>query len=111
MPPVGHEYMTHYFHHPDHLDPRQASTLSKLPRRSRNDLRGSPDESADGWGLGVRVRRERAVAAGSIVLGGVSSAAILLFIWASVKKDIQGATGLASVLLAAAALILAYIVL
>lgn len=63
-----------------------------------------------GWGLSVSVRHKSKAGATSVAVGGITSSLVVLVAWWAGKNDVQGAAGLASVVLGAAALVLARLV-
>lgn len=95
VPPVGETMMTHYFHHPE--DAERSITCLRAPKKRRNKLEICQEQDTNvGWGI-------------QIVEGWIDSRIWLLFLaffligtlvwgvcWAVLKKDLQGAFGVAA---------------
>jgi hypothetical protein len=101
-PPVGTNYLTHLFKHPEDYDDERIAYLSAPKGRDRLEI-------GKGWGLelveGFLAERVWGAIAGLFLLGSL----VFAIVWATTQEaDAQGAFGVAGWMVAVAGFVLAW---
>lgn len=99
VPPVGENLMAHYFHHPEEANKRFVTCLA--PKKRKNKLEICPRLGTNvGWGIeivdGWIMSRIWLLALAFFLVGSL----VFGICWTILKKDVQGAFGVAAYMVA-----------
>ncbi|KAF2178921.1 hypothetical protein K469DRAFT_597856 [Zopfia rhizophila CBS 207.26] len=106
LPPVPPEIFMHYLEHGEHdMNPNMYVWTPRLPKRKDSRIIDCPLPTF-GWGIYIREGPNRVFVFWMIMVTVVCSV-ILCILWTSVKGDIQGGSGLGTLILALPSVIMA----
>jgi hypothetical protein len=95
-PPYLPDYLLHLFDSPFCIDETEEEIFERLPKRTKGELAGTRSQRAKGWGIYYEEGLDQLKIA--LLVFVVIFVASLLFgiLWAVLKKDVQGAFGVAA---------------
>lgn len=97
-PPMPPEVFVHYLEHGDgDLSPNRYTWLPRLPKRLNSKVTDC-GEAAEGWGVHV-IEGPNREAVFWIVMATISASVLTSVLWATLKGDIQGGTGLGALIM------------
>jgi hypothetical protein len=106
LPPVPPEVFIHYLEHKKpELSPQRYIWTPRLPKRIDRRLIEC-DIPTYGWGIFIKEGPNR-VFVFWVILATVFASILLSILWASIKGDIQGGSGLGALILALPSVIMA----
>ncbi len=98
IPPIGRNYLTHIYHHPEDAD-IDTLCLDRFPKRKAGRLQRSDGRPVEGWGVHFIVGYDHI----KLVIVGffcVLFSAVFGVVWSVVRKDLQGAFTISAYILA-----------
>jgi hypothetical protein len=107
-PPIGTNYLTHYFHHTKCLQSQQTDVINQFPKRVLGELIISGTRTASGWGIAFEEGWNKKKIWLGLTLSTVLSG-IFGIIWSVVKDDLQGGFTVASFCISGLTLIQGYL--
>ncbi|UKZ78939.1 hypothetical protein TrVFT333_006686 [Trichoderma virens FT-333] len=98
-PPMPPEVFVHYLEHGDgDLSPNRYTWLPRLPKRLNNKVMDC-GEATEGWGIHV-IEGPNREAVFWVLMATISASVVASVLWATLKGDIQGGTGLGALIVA-----------
>lgn len=95
-PPVGPRLMMDLFSDPDSIRPGSAMILQQLPKKMRGELCSDPIEPIEAWGIYYEEGWDWSKIWLVLAIGFFPPSLLFGILWGILKKDIQGAFGVAS---------------
>ncbi|PVH90880.1 hypothetical protein DM02DRAFT_546931 [Periconia macrospinosa] len=95
-PPVGQRLMMDFFTDPDGIEPNVTLVTQQLPKRICGELRSQSFGLVEAWGIYYKEDWDWAKIWWVIAIGFFPPSLLFGILWGILKKDIQGAFGVAS---------------
>lgn len=106
LPPVPPEIFIHYLEHNEtDFDPQRYVWTPRLPKRIERRLINC-DVPTYGWGIYIREGPNRVIVFW-LIIATVFASVLLAILWASIRGDVQGGSGLGTLILALPSVIMA----
>jgi hypothetical protein len=109
VPPIGKNYMMHYFRKPHRVFPTSTRIFNQFPKRLASRLQAKPDGIEVGWGVYFREGWHWEAIFGLMLIIGLFGSILFGILWSVFEKDIQGAFGVASYCVTATAMFIGFI--
>lgn len=95
-PPYVPDYLLHLFESPSCIDECEKEIFERLPKRTKGELLGKPDQRAKGWGIFYEEGWDLLKIGWLVFLVIFLGSFLFGVLWAVLKKDTQGAFGIAA---------------
>ncbi|OAP56500.1 hypothetical protein AYL99_09679 [Fonsecaea erecta] len=101
-PPIGTNYLTHLFQHPECINKVSTRVLNQVPKRFGQCIATTGAEAVEAWGMEFEEGWDRDRLKNAILLV-IAATLVFGILWAVLKHDIQGACGIAAFFMSAVA--------
>lgn len=95
-PPVGERLMMDYFTNPEAIAPYRMWVLQQLPKRALGELQSQSSVLTEAWGIYYKEGWNWVKIWWVIGVGFFTPSLLFGILWGILKKDVQGAFGIAS---------------
>ena len=104
-PPVGLRLMMDFFRNPDSINPNATLVVQQLPKRTCGEICSRDYELVEGWGIYYKEDWDWGKIWCIVAIGFFSPSLLFGILWGILRKDIQGAFGVASWWITAATIV------
>ncbi|KAI8960322.1 hypothetical protein F5Y11DRAFT_349574 [Daldinia sp. FL1419] len=108
-PPIGPQYLSHHFGHPDCVRPTQKFIYNQLPKRKCGQLQAPEDKVEFGWGIYFEEGWHWRTIYFLIVVLIASGSGVFGVTWSITKGDVQGGFAISGVWVTMGSLLLGYV--